>query len=41
MTRTEFVDTMMRDVAGVAGNQPQRTAAEAIITRMEAPDQSA
>ena len=36
MTRDEFVDTMMRDVAGVAGDRPQLDAAQAIITRMEA-----
>jgi RHS repeat-associated protein len=36
MTRTEFIDTMMRDVAGRRGERRQIEGANAIITRMEA-----
>ncbi|HVK22824.1 MAG TPA: SpvB/TcaC N-terminal domain-containing protein [Actinokineospora sp.] len=37
MTRDQFIDTMMSDVAGVAGEARQQEAANAIIGRMENP----
>ncbi|MFG2053333.1 SpvB/TcaC N-terminal domain-containing protein [Micromonospora sp. NPDC048930] len=36
MSRTDFVNTMMHDVAGVTGEPQQRAAAQNIIRRMEA-----